>query len=152
MIITILDTLISGMTSGNYSFELKVGAAEWQNLLSDEYAISDNNALVFLDMPIENDFQAAQSGYIGEVYDVNLFFMFKSNFDWTPLQHDSNCINQARLAIRQFISVLQDSDLIDSIEDIGTATSFINLLDVNVSGMILPISIKPNINASVCIQ
>jgi len=148
MIISVLNTLVSGMTSGTDTFTFGFGPEWFANLDLDEADFP----IVFLDQPVPIEFQAAQSGYIGETYPITLFFMYKAELDYTPTEHDSNCIEPARLAIRQFISVLQDSDLIDEVDVNGDALEFTNLLDVAVSGISIPLSIKLNINASVCIQ
>ena len=148
MIISIISNLVSGMTSGTDTFTFGFGAEYFANLDLDEAIFP----VVYLDQPIPIDFEAHQSGFIAEEYPITLFFMYKSELDYTPTQHDVNCIQPARLAVRQFISVCQASELIDSIDVNGQALEFFNLLDVNVSGISIPLNIKPSINASVCIQ
>ena len=77
--------------------------------------------------------------------------MLKSELEWLPSEHDSECIEPANNAIRQFISICQSrNDLIDEVLD-PSALEFINLLDVNVSGKSLTIKLKPRINNSVCV-
>ena len=108
-------------------------------------------ALIYLDQPITTDYLLTAGGYIGEFYPITLFFMFKSELDYTPAEHDEFCIEPANDAIRQFISICQSrTDLIDEVQD-ATALEFINLLDVNVSGKTLSIKLKPRINKGVCV-
>lgn len=147
MIISILNTLVSGMTSSTDKFTFGYGADWFANLDLDEATFP----VVYLDQPVTNDYQLTAGNYIGEIYPITLFFMYKSELDYTPQQHDVNCITPANNAIRQFISVCQDSELIDEVSD-ASGNEFTNLLDVNVSGKSLSITLKPRINASACIQ
>jgi len=150
MIISIVNTLVNQLNVNGVQFGFGHGAQYWANLLEDEFDFGDFKALVFLDQPITTDYLLTAGNYIGEFYPINLFFMFKSELDWLPSEHDSNCIEPANNAIRQFISICQDSPLIDEVSN-ANALEFINLLDVNVSGKSLNIRLKPNINASTCI-
>ena len=140
---------IGGETK-NLKFGFGHGPQHWANLKNDEFDFGKFDGIAFLDQPITTEYQLTAGGYIGEFYPITLFFMMKSELDWTPEQHEENCIDPCNNAIRQFISICQDrNDLIDEVSN-ATALEFINLLNVNVSGKSLNINIKPRINASVC--
>jgi hypothetical protein len=147
MIISVLNTIVNNLKSGTDEFTFGYGPEWFANLDLDEATFP----IVYLDQPVDNDYLLAQGGYIGEEYPVTLFFMYKSQMDYTPAELDANCIDPANLAIRQFISRCQASDLIDEISD-ASGTEFTHLLDVDVSGKSLTVTIKPSINASVCLQ
>jgi len=151
MIISIVQTLVNQLNVSGLTYGFGHGAQYWANLLNDEFDFGDFKGIVYLDQPITTDYQLTAGGYIGEFYNISLFFMLKSELDWLPAEHDFNCIEPANNAIRQFISICQAAnELIDEVSD-PSAVEFINLLDVNVSGKILTIKLKPRINAGVCI-
>lgn len=148
MIISIIDSIVTTMNADprNDDFCFGHGQQYFSNILNDEKTFP----CIFLDQPIENDYQLNQGGYIGETYTIKIFFMYKSELDWLPTDHDVNCIQPANQAIRDFISTCQASTLIDSIST-ASAIEYINLLDVNVSGKILTVTIVPTINKEVCV-
>ena len=151
MIVSIIQTLVNQLSTNGISFGFGLGAQYWANLAEDEFDFGDFQAIVYLDQPITTDYQLTAGGYIGEFYPITLFFMFKSELEWLPEEHDSKCIEPANIAIRQFISICQSrNDLIDEVSD-PSALEFTNLLDVNVSGKSLSIKLKPRINVPVCV-
>ena len=147
MILPIIKSLVLALNANNDSFEFSFGPEAWNNLLADESVFPK----VHLDSPLITKYLPAQGGYIGEKYPIKLFFMYKSQLEWLPEEHEKEAVDKANTAIRQFITRCQDSPLIDEIEIGQDAVEFINLLDVNVSGKLLFITLKPNINLSVCI-
>jgi hypothetical protein len=151
MIVSIVETLVNQLNVNGITFGFGHGAQYWANLLEDEFDFGEFQGLIYLDQPITTEYQLTAGGYIGEFYPITLFFMLKSELEWLPTEHDTECIEPANNAIRQFISICQDrNDLIDEVSD-PSAYEFINLLDVNVSGKSLTIKLKPRINNSVCV-
>jgi hypothetical protein len=151
MIISIIENLVNQLNVNGVTFGFGHGASYWANLLNDEFDFGDFKAIIYLDQPITTEYQLTAGGYIGEFYPITLFFMFKSELEWLPSEHDSECIEPANNAIRQFLSICQSrTDLIDEVSD-PTALEFINLLDVNVSGKSLSVKLKPRINSGVCV-
>lgn len=127
------------------------GAKSWMNAIGDNAVYP----LAHLDTPLTSQIMLAQSGYIGRFFPVKIFFMWKSELDWTPIQHNDNAIAPARLAVNDFIAkceslVDENGDrIIDEIKD-ASELEFMNLFDVGTSGIILSISIKPRNYSSVC--
>ena len=151
MIFSIVETLVNQLNVNGITFGFGHGAQYWANLLEDEFDFGEFQGLIYLDQPITTEYQLTAGGYIGEFYPITLFFMLKSELEWLPTEHDTECIEPANNAIRQFISICQSrNDLIDEVSD-PSALEFINLLDVNVSGKSLTIKLKPRINNSVCV-
>ncbi len=151
MIVSIVETLVNQLNVNGITFGFGHGAQYWANLLEDEFDFGEFQGLIYLDQPITTEYQLTAGGYIGEFYPITLFFMLKSELEWLPTEHDTECIEPANNAIRQFISICQSrNDLIDEVSD-PSALEFINLLDVNVSGKSLTIKLKPRINNSVCV-
>ena len=151
MIVSIVETLVNQLNVNGITFGFGHGAQYWASLLEDEFDFGEFQGLIYLDQPITTEYQLTAGGYIGEFYPITLFFMLKSELEWLPTEHDTECIEPANNAIRQFISICQSrNDLIDEVSD-PSALEFINLLDVNVSGKSLTIKLKPRINNSVCV-
>ena len=151
MIVSIVETLVNQLNVNGITFGFGHGAQYWANLLEDEFDFGEFQGLIYLAQPITTEYQLTAGGYIGEFYPITLFFMLKSELEWLPTEHDTECIEPANNAIRQFISICQSrNDLIDEVSD-PSALEFINLLDVNVSGKSLTIKLKPRINNSVCV-
>ncbi len=146
MILQIIKSLVADLNANGDSFEFSYGPDAWNNLLADNSVFPK----IHLDSPLITKYNPTQAGYIGEKYPIKLFFMYKSQLEWIPEKHHTEAIDPANTAIRQFITRCQDSPLLDSIEIGQDAIEFINLLDVNVSGKLLFITLKPNINLSVC--
>lgn len=140
MIITVIEDIASYLSLSFYH-----GRDDFQNLNADEESLP----ALYLDTPLRNSYAIAQSGYISDTFDVSLVFMYKSELDWTPEQHDTNCIQLAEEKIREFLVYCQDNDNIEEITNIN-GLEFINLFDTNVSGKILNLTIKLYNTYSVC--
>lgn len=151
MIISVIEHIVNQLDVDGVKYGFGHGGSHWSNLVNDEFDFGEFQGTCFLDQPITTEYQLTAGGYIGEFYPVTIFFMIKSEMDWTPQEHEEKCINPANNAVRQFISICQSrTDLIDEIQN-PTALEFINLLDVGVSGKSLTIKIKPRINSGVCV-
>lgn len=146
--ITILTDIFATMSvDGKPIPELSVGQQSWLNAIGD----NAKYPLPHLDTPLVADLDLQLSGGVARAYPVKIFFMWKSQPDWTPKQHNELAIKPARLAITQFIARLESSPLIDSIKN-AKELEFMNLFDVNTSGIILSITIKPRNTDPVCIS
>ncbi len=141
-----ISNIVSQMTANSDTFTFEYGKRGYINVLEDELLLP----AVIYDTESVFNLNPNQSGYIGESGRPILSFMYKSELDWTPAQHYTNCILPAINAARQFISLCQDSNLIDEIS-VGDGREFINLLDKNTSGIQFQFTIKLNVNKSVCI-
>ena len=151
MIVSIIQDLVKLLDVDGLKYGFILGDEFQANIEADEFDFGDKKALVVLDQPITTDYLITQTGDIGEFYPITLFFSFKSELDWKPLQHETDAVTPANNGIRQFISLLQASPDIDEVINEGTGLEFHNLLDVNVSGKSLQLRIKLHINKSVCV-
>lgn len=140
MIISIIKSIASDMGIAFY-----FGRDDFQNLIADEQTLP----AIYLDQPITNDYNLNQSGYMSATYPVKLLFLYKSELDYTPTQHDTNCIQPAEAKIREFIN---RAELVASIDSLTSIKSyeFINLFDCNVSGKGLDVTIQVNNSYSTC--
>lgn len=121
--------LITGTPSFYY------GIKGWQNLEADDGVFP----AIYLDEPIKSYDDIKQSGYIEESYPLKLLFIDKSELDWSPRQHQV-IITAMRALRREFLNKLQQSDTIRHVADSQT-TDVMNLFDVNVSGVLLEVTI-----------
>lgn len=141
-----IEHIVSQMNINSDTFTFEYGKRGYVNVLEDELLLP----AVIYDTESVFNLNPSQSGYIGESGRPILSFMYKSELDWTPAQHYTNCILPAINAARQFISLCQASSLIDEIS-VGDGREFINLLDKNTSGIQFQFTIKLNVNKSVCV-
>jgi hypothetical protein len=146
-----LQDITASMNSNGDSYESIFGTNAWQNLLLDETKFP----AVCFDMP-KVEYNLPKSGFIGEKYPITIYVCYKSELDWTGLQHEV-VIEKANTATRELITRLQnykDADgnrLIDNIEFVG-ADRVKNVFNVNTSGIMLQLKIQPTINKAVCIS
>lgn len=148
MIISVLKAIVGAMNSGGHDYHFDHGKKGFLNLVEDEADFPG----VLYDTLSTLGLNVTMSGYVGELEKPILSFLFKSELDWTHEQHEVNCLNPARLAIREFITLCQNSDsMIDSITIIGDATPLINVFDTNASGFLVPFEIKLKTELSICV-
>ena len=140
MIISIVNEIVTDMGLPFYH-----GTTQFQNLIADEQTLP----AIYLDQPITANYNLSQSGYTSATYPINVLFLFKSELDWTPEQHDTNCIQLAEAKIREFINRCEANPAFDLITNISS-TEFINLFDCNVSGKTLSLTLQVNNQYSVC--
>ena len=140
MIISIVNEIVTDMSLPFYH-----GTTQFQNLIADEQTLP----AIYLDQPITANYNLSQSGYTSATYPINVLFLFKSELDWTPEQHDTNCIQLAETKIREFINRCEANPAFDSVSNISS-TEFINLFDCNVSGKTLSLTLQVNNQYSVC--
>lgn len=115
------------------------GAKSWLNIQSDDANI--DNALIYLDQPLESSDTFHTSGYLEEMYILRMFFLEQSDIAWNPEEHNE-VIQRMRTLRSKFINKLEQSDKIHHITNI-TTTDIINVLDVNLSGAIVEIGVIP---------
>lgn len=141
-----LTNIVAQLTANGDTFLFDYGKKGYANLAVDEntqpFVIYDTESSLGLDVH--------QSGFIGESGSAFLGFFYKSELDWTPKQHYDNCILPAINAVRQFISLCQASDLINSISISGKGKEQINLFNVNASGVTFTFEIELNVDKTVC--
>jgi hypothetical protein len=150
MIITVCTSVVAQMKyNGKNIPQLLYGQKSFQNKILDEQSFVDS--VLFLDSPIQANVLMSQSGLIEREYPIRVYFMFKSQPDWSPLEHDQNCIQHARLLVNQFITRLQENENVQTVRN-ASEIEFINLFDVNVSGIVLSLTVKLNYTNTLCLE
>lgn len=122
------------------------GTSQWQNLNADKADLDDG--IVYLDEPITSDDDLTQGGYIEEAYPLRLMFLKKSKLDWTPTQHQV-IISEMRTLRRKFLNKLQDDAGVRYVSDVVT-TDVMNVLDANLSGVLVEVTVTPFNSESAC--
>lgn len=151
MIISIIQSVVSQMKYNDVSLpDLVVGGKSFQNAISDNKNFS--NGFITLVTPIASTGRNEKSGYKPRKFPLEMMFLFKSKLDWTPLQHDQNCIQPARVLVDQFIERLSQSEYVDELDQAFSELEVINVFDVNASGIILKVTIKPFNVKSICLD
>ncbi len=135
------------------TFAFFYGEKAWQNL-SSEGAVFP---LVSVDFIQKAKFDIVAGGRIGEAYPATIYFGYKSELDWTTLQHEA-VIEKARQAARNFLSNLinykdmNGNKIIDELKIIDADRVILRPSDdVGTSGILLSLNITPNVTAGVCI-
>ena len=112
--------------------------AKWEQNLQDNETIFP---AAFLDYPFQSDDTLIKSGAIKAKYNLTFFLCDKSEPDYTSIQHDAICATMRQKAV-DVVSALQEYDS-NIIEVTGAnRTDAHNLFNVNLSGVILIISIS----------
>lgn len=138
----IVSSLVVAGSSPSVSPTYVHGSSGWQNLEVDEI----QNDVIILDEPVVSNDTYHQSGLLEEDYSLRIFFLTKSEFD-TDFEQQKPLLASQRAQRRKFIDKLsQRTDIIRSISNIKT-TDLINVLNVNLTGVMLSITIRPiNVN------
>jgi len=150
MIYTVLNSNVAKMASNSKSYILDIGWAEWLNKSLDEFDATKGLVLFDSDSPFT--LRTTNSGRVIETYKPSLFFAFISEFDWTPLQHDQNCVTPAIIASRELIALLEkDNENVESVSVVSDGIALFNQKDVNISGILIQFKIELRTNPPICV-
>ena len=141
---TFVESIVSQITVSGDTFAFAHGEKDFQNLFSDEAVYP----IVYLDEPIQNDFQIVSSGAIQEYYPIQLMILYKTELDFTPDQHDV-LIQKARLCARKFLTLAGMSQQVRELDSIK-GIEVINVFDANTSGIVLSCRLSFYDSTSIC--
>ena len=133
---TFVESVVQQITIQGQAYNFAHGEKDWQNIFADEQSYP----VVYLDEPISNDFDVVSSGAIEEYYPIKLMFLYKTELEFTPTQHD-NEIQKARLGARKFITLCNQSEDVRTIKN-AKGIEVINVFDANTSGIVLSLDIS----------
>ena len=139
-----VESIVSQITVSGDTFAFAHGEKDFQNLFSDEAVYP----IVYLDEPIQNDFQIVSSGAIQEYYPIQLMILYKTELDFTPDQHDV-LIQKARLCARKFLTLAGMSQQVRELDSIK-GIEVINVFDANTSGIVLSCRLSFYDSTSIC--
>jgi hypothetical protein len=124
------------------------GEKEIQNAISDEIDLEAKEAAVYLDEPIRSNDNITKGGYIEETYPIEMLFVKKSQLDWTPEQHQVVILEMRDLR-RRFLNRLASNSNVRSVSGV-TTIDIKNIFNVNLSGVILRLTVVPFNSNSAC--
>jgi hypothetical protein len=143
MIVGIIQALVEALplgTSPETYPTFKLGEKEFQNFISDEI----EGTIVYLDEPITSNDVITQGGYIEETYPITMLFATKSELDWTPEQHQEVILSMRALS-KRFLNRLTTKSIAPNVRSVSAVsrTDIKNIFDVNLSGVIMRLTIVP---------
>lgn len=121
------------------------GERDIQNAIADEV---ESEVMVFLDEPITSNDIIKQGGYIEEQYPITMLFAKRSELDYTPEQHQELIIEMRYLS-KRFLNRITSNQGIRSVSSVSRV-DIKNIFDVNLTGVVLRITVVPFNSDSAC--
>jgi hypothetical protein len=136
---------VDNMTSNSASYTFLHSETQFQNLMADEQLLP----CVYLDMPMKYTPKIAITGAFQETYICVALFLFKSELDDNDTQQESTFI-KAKTAQREFQIALEND--VDNVRElkVETCVQVLNLFDTNMSGVMMPFSLRMINSDGVC--
>ena len=131
--------------AANPAATFRYGWKAFQNLKADKETVFP---LHYLDAPIKSNPSLKQSGLIERSYPITIFFGTKTKLDYTPEQHDA-AIQLMYVESTKFIQEAQKNKKLHFVRD-ARETEVINIFDLNMSGIILELTLIPFSNDTFC--
>jgi hypothetical protein len=128
---------VDNMTSNSESYTFLHSETQFQNLMADEQLLP----CVYLDMPMKYTPKIAITGAFQETYICVALFLFKSELDDNDTQQEGTFI-KAKTAQREFQIALEND--VDNVRElkVETCVQVLNLFDTNMSGVMMPFSLR----------
>jgi len=139
----IVEDIVSKLPAPVGTF--RFGWKSFLNLKADEEGAFP---LRYLDAPIISDDSVKQSGLVESDYPLTIAFLDKSELDFTPEQHEK-IVSVQRAQSRKFITRIQNDERIHFVKKVKT-TEVINVFDINLTGVVLEITVTPFSLDEVC--
>lgn len=147
-VVQIIKTLALELNANPDSFSFVFGSKEILNLKTDEMSFP----LVALTDPIKSKGFRSAGGHIDHTYSLQIIFAGKTELDWEQEEQHQPVIAAMRNSCDEFIARMEkDTDNIREVAKSFVVTDWINMFDVNMSGVILEIEIKVVNNNSICV-
>jgi hypothetical protein len=133
------------MTSNNETYTFLHSETQFQNLMADEQLLP----CVYLDMPMKYTPKIMSTGAFQRTYICVALFLFKSELDDNDVQQEETFV-KAENAQREFQISLEND--VDNVRDltVETCVQVQNLFDTNMSGIMMPFSLRMINSDGVC--
>jgi hypothetical protein len=133
------------MTSNNETYTFLHSETQFQNLMADEQLLP----AVYLDMPMKYTPKIMSTGAFQRTYICVALFLFKSELDDNDVQQEETFV-KAENAQREFQISLEND--VDNVRDltVETCVQVQNLFDTNMSGIMMPFSLRMINTDGVC--
>lgn len=147
----IIGDIVTGLQSSDsppVTLRFYFGDKAYQNVKADEEVFP----AVYLDNPVKMTFEVQQSGYIKQLYTMDLFFIDKTDYDASEEEIEAVLI-QMRQFVKKFLISAETNVLIRLTDDFpyrAEGYEFQNIFDVNVSGLALNLTVELLDDESFC--
>lgn len=133
------------MTSNGETYTFLHSETQFQNLMADEQLLP----CVYLDMPMKYTPKIMSTGAFQRTYICVALFLFKSELDDNDIQQEETFV-KAENAQREFQIALEND--VDNVRDLAveTCVQVQNLFDTNMSGVMMPFSLRMINTDGVC--
>jgi hypothetical protein len=133
------------MISNNETYTFLHSETQFQNLMADEQLLP----CVYLDMPMKYTPKIMSTGAFQRTYICVALFLFKSELDDNDVQQEETFV-KAENAQREFQISLEND--VDNVRDLSveTCVQVQNLFDTNMSGIMMPFSLRMINSDGVC--
>ena len=133
------------MTSNGETYTFLHSETQFQNLMADEQLLP----AVYLDMPMKYTPKIMSTGAFQRTYICVALFLFKSELDDNDIQQEEIFV-KAENAQREFQISLEND--VDNVRDLSveTCVQVQNLFDTNMSGVMMPFSLRMINTDGVC--
>jgi len=137
---------VDNMVSNSESYTFLHSETQFQNLMADEQILP----AVYLDMPMKYTPNITITGAFQRTYICVALFLFKSELDDNDTQQEAIFV-KAENAQREF-QILLEND-VDNVRDlkVETCVQVQNLFDTNMSGVMMPFSLRMINSDGVCV-
>ena len=141
----LISSHVALMSSNSETYTFLHSETQFQNLMADEQLLP----CVYLDMPIKYTPKIMSTGAFQRTYICVALFLFKSELDDNDTQQEETFV-KAENAQREF-QILLEND-VDNVRDltVETCVQVQNLFDTNMSGIMMPFSLRMINSAGVC--
>lgn len=136
---------VDNMTSNSESYTFLHSETQFQNLMADEQILP----AVYLDMPMKYTPKIMSTGAFQRTYICVALFLFKSELDDNDTQQEDIFV-KAENAQREFQIALEND--VDNVRElkVETCVQVLNLFDTNMSGVMMPFSLRMINSDGVC--
>jgi hypothetical protein len=133
------------MSSNSETYTFLHSETQFQNLMADEQLLP----CVYLDMPMKYTPKIMSTGAFQRTYICVALFLFKSELDDNDTQQEETFV-KAENSQREFQLLLEND--VDNVRDltVETCVQVQNLFDTNMSGIMMPFSLRMINAAGVC--
>jgi hypothetical protein len=141
----LVSNKVSLMTSNGETYTFLHSETQFQNLMADEQLLP----AVYLDMPMKYTPKIMSTGAFQRTYICVALFLFKSELDDNDIQQEETFVKAVN-AQREFQISLEND--VDNVRDLAveTCVQVQNLFDTNMSGVMMPFSLRMINNDGVC--
>ena len=141
----LISSHVALMSANSMTYTFLHSETQFQNLMADEQLLP----AVYLDMPMKYTPMIMSTGAFQKTYICVALFLFKSELDDNDTQQESTFI-KAKTAQREFQIALEND--VDNVRElkVETCVQVLNLFDTNMSGVMMPFSLRMINTDGVC--